>query len=162
MLQSRRGFLVGFGSLLTAAFIKDARSFIRTNGQPLLARPKQVAQTMYWYPHGDSYLLSLGEYIDGMGNQKSPGLRRRVWGATIGATRDCKVEGFKTCQEAASVQANRAWLPPLLWSPWPRPQTNPSCVERIRSGNTRSKSCTRCVRFCWLRCRRSAPRTRKG
>jgi len=47
MLQSRRGFLVGLGSLLTAAFVKDARSFIRTNGQPLLARPKQVAQTMY-------------------------------------------------------------------------------------------------------------------
>src|SRR5262245_5656183 len=64
MLQSRRGFLVGLGSLLTAAFVKHARSCIRTNGQPLLARPKQVAQTMYWYPHGDRYLLSLGEYMD--------------------------------------------------------------------------------------------------
>ena len=65
MLQSRRGFLVGLGSLLTAAFVKDASSFIRANGQPLLARPKQVAQTMYWYPHGDEgYLLTLGEYMD--------------------------------------------------------------------------------------------------
>ena len=64
MLQSRRGFLVGLGSLLTAAFVKDARSFIRANGQPLLARPKQVAQTMYSYPHGDEgYLLTLGEYL---------------------------------------------------------------------------------------------------
>lgn len=33
-------------SLLTAAFVKDARSFIRTSGRPLLATPKQVAQTM--------------------------------------------------------------------------------------------------------------------
>src|SRR5262249_51795469 len=62
------------------------------------------------------------------------------------------------------AEALLAWLPPLLWSPWPRPQTKPITgrVERIRSGNTRSKTCTRCVRFCWLRCRRSAPRTRKG
>jgi hypothetical protein len=28
MLQSRRGFLIGAGALLTTAFVKDARSFI--------------------------------------------------------------------------------------------------------------------------------------
>ena len=48
MLQSRRGFLIGGGALLTTAFVKDARSFIRQTGQPLLATPRQVAQTMYW------------------------------------------------------------------------------------------------------------------
>ena len=52
MLQSRRGFLVGAGSLLTAAFVSDARSFIRRTSQPLLASPAEVAQTMYWYEHG--------------------------------------------------------------------------------------------------------------
>ena len=52
MLQSRRGFLIGVGSLLTTAFVKDARSFIRTSGRPLLARPKQVLQTLYWYDSG--------------------------------------------------------------------------------------------------------------
>jgi hypothetical protein len=63
MLLSRRGFLIGVGSLLTAAFVKDARSFIRTNGRPLLARPKQVAQIMYWYDSDDQgYLLTLGEW----------------------------------------------------------------------------------------------------
>ena len=63
MLQPRRGFLIGVGSLLTAAFVKDARSFIRTSGRPLLARPKQVAQTMYWYESGDQgYLLTLGKW----------------------------------------------------------------------------------------------------
>ena len=49
MLQSRRGFLIGAGSLLTAAFVSDARSFIRRTNQPLLASPEEVAQTMYWY-----------------------------------------------------------------------------------------------------------------
>src|SRR5215472_16209259 len=49
MLLSRRGFLIGAGSLLTAAFVKDARSFIRTTGRPLLAPPKQALQTLYWY-----------------------------------------------------------------------------------------------------------------
>ena len=29
MLQSRRGFLIGAGSLLTTAFVEDARAFVR-------------------------------------------------------------------------------------------------------------------------------------
>ena len=65
MLQSRRGFLIGIGSLLTTAFVADARSFIRTNGRPLLARPQQVLQTLYWYENGDDrYLLTLGEWTN--------------------------------------------------------------------------------------------------
>src|ERR1700746_3751986 len=36
MLQSRRGFLIGAGAVLTTAFVKDARSFIHRNNQPLL------------------------------------------------------------------------------------------------------------------------------
>ena len=66
MLQSRRGFLIGAGSLLTAAFVSDARSFIRRTSQPLLASPAEVAQTMYWYEldgeEGYTYTLSLGEW----------------------------------------------------------------------------------------------------
>jgi hypothetical protein len=66
MLLSRRGFLIGAGSLLTTAFVKDARSFIRTTGRPLLAPPAQALQTLYWYDGAvdDSYLLSLGEWMD--------------------------------------------------------------------------------------------------
>jgi hypothetical protein len=66
MLQSRRGFLIGAGSLLTAAFVKDARSFIRTTVRPLLAPPTQASQTLYWYNDvGDGgYTLSLGELMD--------------------------------------------------------------------------------------------------
>src|SRR4029078_2877641 len=66
MLQSRRGFLIGAGSLLTAAFVSDARSFIRKTSQPLLASPAEVAQTMYWYElegeDGYTYQLLLGEW----------------------------------------------------------------------------------------------------
>jgi len=45
MLQSRRGFLIGAGAVLTTAFVKDARSFIRQTSQPLLASPSQVVET---------------------------------------------------------------------------------------------------------------------
>jgi hypothetical protein len=66
MLLSRRGFLIGAGSLLTTAFVKDARSFIRTTGRPLLAPPVQALQTLYWYADdfGDGYLLTLGKWMD--------------------------------------------------------------------------------------------------
>jgi hypothetical protein len=66
MLQSRRGFLIGAGSLLTTAFVSDARSFIRRTSQPRLASPAEVAQIMYWYGGGaepeDGYTLTLGEW----------------------------------------------------------------------------------------------------
>ena len=63
MLQSRRGFLIGAGSLLTTAFVSDARSFIRRTSQPLLTSPKKVAQTLYWYDSvEDGYTLTLGEW----------------------------------------------------------------------------------------------------
>jgi len=63
MLQSRRGFLIGAGSLLTAAFVADARSFIRRTSRPLLASPTQVTQTLHWYDCADDgYLLTLGPH----------------------------------------------------------------------------------------------------
>ena len=67
MMQSRRGFLIGAGSLLTSAFVSDARAFIRRTNQPLLVSPAQVAQSLYWYDFdGDEqgYLLSLGKWRD--------------------------------------------------------------------------------------------------
>jgi hypothetical protein len=61
MLQSRRGCLIGAGSLLTAAFVADARSFIHRNSQPLLSSPSQVAETMYWHEIPDEgYQITLG------------------------------------------------------------------------------------------------------
>jgi hypothetical protein len=61
MLQSRRGFLIGAGAVLTTAFVKDARSFIHRTDQPLLTSPSQVVETMYWHEIPDEgYQLTLG------------------------------------------------------------------------------------------------------
>ena len=63
MLQSRRGFLIGAGALLTTAFVEDARSFIHLNGEPLLPPPPQVVETMYWHEIPDEgYQLTLGPW----------------------------------------------------------------------------------------------------
>jgi hypothetical protein len=64
MLQSRRGFLIGAGAVLTTAFVKDARSFVRRTSRPLLASPTQVAQTLHWYhnEYDDTFLLTLGPW----------------------------------------------------------------------------------------------------
>jgi hypothetical protein len=53
MLQSRRGFLIGRGSLLTTAFVGDERALIRRTGEPLLPSPVQITQTLYWYESGE-------------------------------------------------------------------------------------------------------------
>jgi hypothetical protein len=63
MLQSRRGFLIGAGAVLTTAFVKDARSFIHRNNQPLLTPPSQAVETMYWHEIPDEgYQLTLGPW----------------------------------------------------------------------------------------------------
>jgi hypothetical protein len=63
MLQSRRGFLIGVGAVLTAAFVKDARSFIDRTNQPLLVPSSQVVETMYWHEIPDEgYQLTLGPW----------------------------------------------------------------------------------------------------
>ena len=63
MLQSRRGFLIGAGAVLTTAFVKDARSFIHRTSQPLLESPPQVLETMYWHEIPDGgYQLTLGPW----------------------------------------------------------------------------------------------------
>ena len=45
-MLSRRGFLIGAGSLLTTAFVKDARAFVTRTNRPLLAAPDEVARTL--------------------------------------------------------------------------------------------------------------------
>ena len=62
-MLSRRGFLIGAGGLLTAAFVKDAEAFVGRTGQPLLASPAQVAETICWYDGGEQgYLLTIGQW----------------------------------------------------------------------------------------------------
>ena len=55
MLQSRRGFLIGAGSLLTAAFVTEAQAFVRRAAKPLLAEQVEAQHTLYWYlPKGSN------------------------------------------------------------------------------------------------------------
>jgi hypothetical protein len=48
MLQSRRGFLIGAGSLLTTAFVSEATAFVRTTGKPLLFAPPDPNYWLFW------------------------------------------------------------------------------------------------------------------
>ena len=48
MLQSRRGFLIGAGSLLTTAFVSEATAFVRTTGKPLLFTPPDPNYWLFW------------------------------------------------------------------------------------------------------------------
>jgi hypothetical protein len=51
------------GAVLTTAFVKDARSFIHRNNQPLLTSPSQVTETMYWCEIPDEgFQLTLGPW----------------------------------------------------------------------------------------------------
>jgi hypothetical protein len=52
MLQSRRGFLIGAGAVLTTAFVKDARSFIHRNNQPLSVAPPPPAWRKFFVNEG--------------------------------------------------------------------------------------------------------------
>jgi hypothetical protein len=61
-MLSRRGFLIGAGSLLTAAFVKDAQAFVGRTRQPLLETPPEVTQTLNWYNMGNGLLLTIGAY----------------------------------------------------------------------------------------------------
>jgi hypothetical protein len=61
-MLSRRGFLIGTAGLLTAAFVKDAQSFVRRKCQPLLEAPPEVSQILHWYDNGNGLLLTLGAY----------------------------------------------------------------------------------------------------
>ena len=63
MLLSRRGFLIGAGAMLTTAFVKDARSFIHRNNQPLMASLSRTVETMYWHEIPEvGYQLTLGPW----------------------------------------------------------------------------------------------------
>jgi hypothetical protein len=48
MLQSRRGFLIGAGSLLTTAFVSEASAFVRTTGKPLLLASPEPNYWLFW------------------------------------------------------------------------------------------------------------------
>lgn len=67
MSLTRRGFLIGAGSLITATYVSDAKYHMLDTGEPLIAQPLNPQRIIHAYPDmGDtdgSSLLSLGEYL---------------------------------------------------------------------------------------------------
>ncbi len=60
---SRRGFLMGAGGLLTASFVRDARSFVLRKQEPLLVPPPQADWTIFWHDNGEQgVMLTVGEW----------------------------------------------------------------------------------------------------
>jgi hypothetical protein len=97
MLQSRRGFLIGVGSLLTTAFISDARSFICRTSQPLLATPAEVAQTLCWYENDcdGTFMLTIGPWT----MKAPPAPAWREFFISQGIPHQTEAEIIKICQE---------------------------------------------------------------
>lgn len=61
MSITRRFFLVGAGSIITASFIRDAVTHIGdTRGEPLLIAPPEGHRTIYYEPCEDYWRLHLG------------------------------------------------------------------------------------------------------
>jgi hypothetical protein len=54
---SRRGFLIGAGSLLTTAFVKEASTFVRTTGVPLLVAPPESKYWLFWHDYYRAFAL---------------------------------------------------------------------------------------------------------
>jgi hypothetical protein len=67
---SRRSFLLGLGSLVTASFAARAQAYALTEGVPLLLDPGPVEKTLYLYEGldpgegewGNKWRLSLGPW----------------------------------------------------------------------------------------------------
>lgn len=61
MTVSRRSFLIGTGSFVTATFLKEARAFTNDTQEPLLLAPKLADQTIFFEQVEDHWRLHLGE-----------------------------------------------------------------------------------------------------
>ena len=64
---SRRSFLIGFGSLVTSAFVARAQAHVRESRAPLLLDPGKAEETLYLYDHvgadtGNAWQISLGPW----------------------------------------------------------------------------------------------------
>src|SRR5215208_2354177 len=66
LIDTRRSFLLGIGSLVTTSFVARARVHVRESGSPLLLQPKRAEETLYLYEGFDQsdwatkYRVSLG------------------------------------------------------------------------------------------------------
>ena len=61
MPASRRSFLVGSGAIITTAFVEKVQKFTRETDKPLLLRPQNMQEKIYYERVDDYWQLSLGE-----------------------------------------------------------------------------------------------------
>ena len=60
MSVTRRSFLVGAGSIITAALITDLKTYIGDTGTPLIAPPTSRSNTIFYEEFEDHWRLNLG------------------------------------------------------------------------------------------------------
>lgn len=60
MTVTRRSFLVGAGSIITASLISDISAYARESGRPLIATPRVHAKTLFYERVEDHWRLHLG------------------------------------------------------------------------------------------------------
>ncbi len=63
MTTTRRSFLVGIGSVITAGFLAEANAFAQDTKQPLLIKPPTSADVIYYEHFEDHWRLHLGKPV---------------------------------------------------------------------------------------------------
>jgi hypothetical protein len=61
MSVSRRSFLVGAGSIITASLITDLTAYVGDTRQPLIAKPAEHSKIIFYEQVEDHWRLNLGE-----------------------------------------------------------------------------------------------------
>jgi len=61
MSVTRRSFLVGAGSIITASLVTDLKTYIGDTGTPLIAPPTSHSKTIFYEEFEDHWRLNLGE-----------------------------------------------------------------------------------------------------
>ena len=61
MSVTRRSFLVGAGSIITASLIKDLSAYVGDTGVPFIAAPTAHSKTIFYEQVEDHWRLNLGE-----------------------------------------------------------------------------------------------------
>ena len=117
MLQSRRGFLIGAGSLLTTAFVAEAQAFVRKAAMPLLVQPPQTQETLYWCSSEGSNELLLS--LDGSPYVMPPPPTWREYLNRVstfadlynGPFRPFTIEGFEMWRRYYDIELDQLDLP---------------------------------------------------
>ena len=63
MSVSRRSFLVGAGSIITASLITDLTAYVGDTRQPLIAKPAEHSKIIFYEQVEDHWRLNLGDVV---------------------------------------------------------------------------------------------------